>query len=555
MKNSLVITILRRTCQTGYPLTQGGTRGRGGIPMPLLAAISILLAITPAHAGLQQVLLDGQAGRFEQARSELQRLSDELRAQATSTDITVVGRNCAAIGFYSMLSQTASDCISKKLDPQYGKKLFTAAQNAASLQSDKAAALAKDVADSNPNYLPAQLLLGRIRMRSSMEHNQDCNEAIGMYHKALKMDKALAVAYLDLGMLYHHMGKNKEAIAILETASKEVQAHTATGWVHLMLALLYSKEEQWTQARRHAEIARDLGLTGLGAELVGEIQRHVKPDSTPGGQVASVEKRNEELFEALSNGNTEKAKALLDEGANVNATSKGRGTVLHGAALKGQSDLVELLVKRGAAVNAKDDKYGATPLHLAAYKGHRTVVQILLLAGADVHAKDKEGDTPLDNALSGGHRDVAELIKTLAGKSRPAVDEELNSEFRVAAGMGQMGRVQNLLKQGADVNSRAPSAGAVPAGGTALMLAAARNHLEMVKFLISHGAKVDQADQGGGTALIYGVWKGYKGVVAVLLENGADVHARTRDGRTPLSVAKQYGYTEIEEMLKAASKK
>ena len=134
-------------------------------------------------------------------------------------------------------------------------------------------------------------------------------------------------------------------------------------------------------------------------------------------------------------------------------------------------------------------------------------------------------------------------------------DEQLNSEFRVGAGMGQMEHVQSLLKRGANINSRAPSAGNVSGGGTAIMLAAARNHLQMVKFLISNGANVNLADEGGGTALIYAVWKGYKDIVALLLEKGADIYAKTRDGRTPLSVAKQYGHSEIEKMLKAAAKK
>jgi ankyrin repeat protein len=43
------------------------------------------------------------------------------------------------------------------------------------------------------------------------------------------------------------------------------------------------------------------------------------------------------------------------------------------------------------------------------------VVQILLLAGADAYVKDREGDNALDNALAGGHQDVAEVIKTFAG--------------------------------------------------------------------------------------------------------------------------------------------
>lgn len=134
-------------------------------------------------------------------------------------------------------------------------------------------------------------------------------------------------------------------------------------------------------------------------------------------------------------------------------------------------------------------------------------------------------------------------------------DERLNSEFRMAAGMGQLERVQDFVKQGAEVNSRGPSAGNVPAGATALMLAAARDHLEVVKFLVSKGARVNQADDGGGTALIYAVWKGYKDIVAFLLKSGADVYARTKDGRTPLSVARQFGHGEIERMLKAAAEK
>ena len=54
-------------------------------------------------------------------------------------------------------------------------------------------------------------------------------------------------------------------------------------------------------------------------------------------------------------------------------------------------EVVTLLIKAGADVNAKD-KYGVTPLHrAAAYNENPEVITILIKAGADVNAKDSDG--------------------------------------------------------------------------------------------------------------------------------------------------------------------
>ena len=134
-------------------------------------------------------------------------------------------------------------------------------------------------------------------------------------------------------------------------------------------------------------------------------------------------------------------------------------------------------------------------------------------------------------------------------QGQPATSAELNSRMRVAAGLGEKTTVAALLERGADVNSRAPGTNQVPPGGTALMLAAARNHVEMVEFLLAKGADLNLTDQGGGTALIYASWKGNAEIVRVLLDHGADPAASTRDGRTALSVARKEGHPLVVALL------
>lgn len=304
MKNNPVVVMSWQSTPKQRLITHGCLRRRIVITILSAVFLSVSLAGQIAFADLQQVFVDGQAGRFVQVRSELQRLSEELEAQVTSADITIVGRNCAAIGFYSMLSQVASDCISNNIGSEYGKKLFTSAQKAASGQLDQAASLAKEVADANPKYPQAHLVLARILMGKCMQYNENCNEAINVYQQALGMDKALAVAYLDLGMLYQHMGKNQKAIEVWEGAVTQSQGHTAIKWAHLMLALLYSMEEQWVEAKKHAQKAKELGFTGFAAELLDEIQQHILSNSTSESQKPSEieEKRDINAGKGFFNG-------------------------------------------------------------------------------------------------------------------------------------------------------------------------------------------------------------------------------------------------------------
>lgn len=69
-------------------------------------------------------------------------------------------------------------------------------------------------------------------------------------------------------------------------------------------------------------------------------------------------------------------------------------TPLHCAAREGRIEVVELLLKAGAQVNAADD-HGRTPLHCAAFRGQRDVIEKLVRAGADLNLRGTEGEKPI----------------------------------------------------------------------------------------------------------------------------------------------------------------
>ena len=64
----------------------------------------------------------------------------------------------------------------------------------------------------------------------------------------------------------------------------------------------------------------------------------------------------------------------------------------------GHKEVAELLIVKGADVNAKEEFDGWTPLHFVAGKGHKEIARLLIAKGADVNAKDEGGNTPLDGA-------------------------------------------------------------------------------------------------------------------------------------------------------------
>jgi hemoglobin len=105
---------------------------------------------------------------------------------------------------------------------------------------------------------------------------------------------------------------------------------------------------------------------------------------------------------------------LLRLGADPNICDTGGHTPLYSVAnecaWEAGPEVVRMLVRAGADVNASGGVTGATPLHMAARRGFVEIARALLDCGAAVEARDRKGDTPLQRAVNCRRVGVAQLL-------------------------------------------------------------------------------------------------------------------------------------------------
>ena len=97
------------------------------------------------------------------------------------------------------------------------------------------------------------------------------------------------------------------------------------------------------------------------------------------------------VADAAKSGDAAAVKALLKQGADVNAAQGDGMTALHWAASRGDAAMAQMLLSAGANIRATTRLGGITALHLASQAGHAPVVAALLAAGADANAATSTG--------------------------------------------------------------------------------------------------------------------------------------------------------------------
>uniref|UniRef100_A0A8C5WW40 Ankyrin repeat domain-containing protein 17 n=1 Tax=Laticauda laticaudata TaxID=8630 RepID=A0A8C5WW40_LATLA len=320
------------------------------------------------------------------------------------------------------------------------------------------------------------------------------------------------------------------------------------------------------------------------------------------------------LTYACENGHTDVADVLLQADSDLEHESEGGRTPLMKAARAGHVCTVQFLISKGANVNRTTANNDHTVLSLACAGGHLAVVELLLAHGADPTHRLKDGSTMLIEAAKGGHTSVVcylldypnNLLSAPPPEStqltppshdlnraprvpvqalpmvvppqepdKPPANVTTTLPIRNKAVSGRASAVSNTSTHSiatcvSQPQTPAPSPIISPSTllpvypaididaqtesnhDTALTLACAGGHEELVQTLLERGANIEHRDKKGFTPLILAATAGHVGVVEILLDNGADIESqseRTKD--TPLSLACSGGRQEVVELLLA----
>jgi hypothetical protein len=115
------------------------------------------------------------------------------------------------------------------------------------------------------------------------------------------------------------------------------------------------------------------------------------------------------LHLAATYGKTYAVQMLIEKGASVNAVTTDNETPLHLASRLGNLETASLLIEKGASVNAVTTD-NETPLHWASRRGDLKTVALLIEKGASVNTVTTNNDTPLDLASRFGNLETVELL-------------------------------------------------------------------------------------------------------------------------------------------------
>lgn len=248
----------------------------------------------------------------------------------------------------------------------------------------------------------------------------------------------------------------------------------------------------------------------------------------------------DEVTRAIYHKDIQELTRLLDPGAHANGAlgpletaDKDLGQNLLIAVEIGWTEGVKFLLDFGAGINTQNED-GQTPLMIAAASGATEIVHMLIQRGADTAQLDRYENNALAHAYFGFFGPVVTILRD-EGLSIPTGSDLQITELHLSAVEGDAAECDRLMREGADPNS-ACSSGIRP-----LHCAAHVGSVPAMKTLLAAGADINRRGDAfddedtklpllGETALEHAILGNQVEAVRFLLDAGADVSGRSYDG-------------------------
>ncbi len=185
----------------------------------------------------------------------------------------------------------------------------------------------------------------------------------------------------------------------------------------------------------------------------------------------------------------------------------------------------------------------------AADDGDADRLALALRAGGNIEARDSALRTPLLLAVTGDHLEAARLLVAL-GADADALDGQHDTPWLVTGVTGSVAMAEVLLAGFPEPDLTILNR----FGGTALIPAADRGHVDYVRRVVGTDVDIDHVNDLGWTALLEAVILGdgsqrYQEIVTILLEAGADSSIGDRGRVTAREHAERAGYEAIAKIL------
>jgi ankyrin repeat protein len=291
----------------------------------------------------------------------------------------------------------------------------------------------------------------------------------------------------------------------------------------------------WALSQRHAAVVDELVKGGA------DIHAGSKSGFTP-------------LMFAAQQDDVDSARILLRAGAKPNdAQPKTALTPLMIASAMGHTKAVDLLLDNGANPNLADAN-GYTSLHrvvrdsdyginLGTKDAVLTIVKSLLNHGANPNVRLSQDKEKAAEAIRNGGN-AATYEKRTAVTVNEIILQGATPLF-MAAEVNNLDVITTLVEAGADPLI------ATERGTTPLMMAAGAGTdvqrerapeeravaIETAKFLVERGVDVNAAGQYGWTALHAATYQGMNDLIEYLVSKGAKIDQKDEFGQTPLSIS------------------